>query len=221
MIRPKDVIGRYKSPSEGWSVRRMWLADTKVVLGDRPKDATKDFDWLRRIFHLGDCPKDAQKAFDWPRRRCRLGDRPKDAPKAFDWSRRSNFSLWKWVWLVVLPDGSDWTRREPCLFFLDATDWTVRWTCLAKNASDWPIRQSASSVFFGLLCHAMSDNQTRFTIKLLRESVFFGRRMSRSDLFLTPKQTKQTSPCFTCSTRGGVYILCTIPMMWLGKCVCV
>ena len=30
MIRPKDVIGRDESPSEGWSGRRMWLAYTKV-----------------------------------------------------------------------------------------------------------------------------------------------------------------------------------------------
>ena len=134
----------------------------------------------------------------------------KDAPKAFDWLSQSNLSVWRGVPLVVLTDGSDWTRREPCLFFLDATDWPVRWTCLDKNASDWPIRRSASSVFFGLLCHAMSDSQTWFTRKRLRESVFFGQRIRRSDMFLTPKQTKRMSPCFTYSTRGGVYILCTM-----------
>ena len=55
MIRQKDVIGRYKSPSEGC-------------------------DWSRRRCRLGDRPKDAPTAFDWPRRICSLGDRPKDAP---------------------------------------------------------------------------------------------------------------------------------------------
>ena len=187
MIRPKDVIGRDESPSKGWSVRRMWLVDTKI----HPKD-------------------DPSEGCDWSIWRSHLGDRPKGCSEGFWLAETKQLSVWQCVRLVVLPDGSDWTRREPCLFFLDTTDWTVQCICLDKNASDWPILRSAFSVFFGLLSHAMLDSQTRFTRKQLRKSVFFGRQLRRSDLFLTRKQTKQTSPCFTYSTRGGVYILCTM-----------
>ena len=91
---------------------------TRVV-----RDHSSDLNLLRV------CPKDS----DWSRQRCRLGDRPKEASKDSDWSRWINLSIWRCVQLVVLPDGSDWTRRETCLLFWDATDWTVRWTCLART----------------------------------------------------------------------------------------
>ena len=212
----------------------MWLADTKVCPKDGPSEGC---DWSRKSVRRMIRPKDVIGRYEdlvleivWRMLHRLLIGRDeyvvleivrKDAPKDFDWLRRSNLSVWRCVRLVVLPDGSDWTRREPCLFFLDATDWTVRWTFLGRMLligwSDW----SAFSVFFWLLCCAISDSRTWMTRKWLRENVFSRRRIHRSDLFLTPKQTKQTSPCFTYSTRRGVDILCTMPMMWLGKCVCV
>ena len=85
----------------------------------------------------------------------------------FDWLIQSNLSVWQGVRLVVLPDESYRTRKEPYLFFVNATDWTVWWTCPAKNASDWLIRRSAFSVFFGLLCRAISDSQTWLIIKTI------------------------------------------------------
>ena len=39
------------------------------------------------------------------------------------------------------------------------------------------------------------------------------------NLPLTREKDKMTVPFVTYSTRGGVLKLCTMPMMWLGKCV--
>ena len=39
------------------------------------------------------------------------------------------------------------------------------------------------------------------------------------NLLLTHKTDKTTVTFVTYSTRGGVLKICTMPMMWLGKCV--
>ena len=41
------------------------------------------------------------------------------------------------------------------------------------------------------------------------------------NLPLTRETDKKTVTFVTYSTRGGVLKLCTMPMIWIGKCVCV
>ena len=159
----------------------IWLADTKSLsdlvdslknvtvikrVNNRPSDLIGRYEKSVRVtvrpkYVIGRY-EDFSKGCDWPIQRSCPVVRPKDALKAFDWLSRNNLSVWRGVRLVVLPDESDWTRREPFLFYVDATDWTLLWTCPAKNASDWPIRWWASRVFFGLLSHVISDIQTRW-----------------------------------------------------------
>ena len=197
MIRPKDVIGRYEDLSKRWSVQRMWLVKTKV----RPKD-------------------DLSEGCDWSIRRSCLVVHPKDSLKAFDWLRRCNLSVWQCVRLVVLPDESDWTRREPCIFFLDVTDWTVRWTCPAKNAFNWPIRRSASSVFFGLLSRAISDMQTHWRENDYANASSLGDKYAV--LICSWRRNRQNKRHLVLLTLPVVeYIYCALcSLVELGKCVC-
>ena len=167
------------------------------------------------------CPKDdPSEGCDWLSRSFCLVVHPKDAPKPFDWLSRSNLSVWRGVRLVVLPDESDWTRREPCLFFVNATDWTVRWTCPAKDASDWPIWRSASSVFFGLLSHAMSDVQTRWWENDYAKASSLGDKYTV--LICSWRQNRQNKPHLVLLNLPMVEnIYCALcSLMELGKCSC-
>ena len=106
--------------------------------------------------------------------------------------------MWPWyngsitvhvIWLAdtILTIRSSMTRRPPFLFWVNGTwlavsldlslantsDWLLRLTCpwqtLLIGCFDWP----ASRVFYWLLSQAMSDMQTRWRRKRLREGVFF------------------------------------------------
>ena len=170
MVCQKDVIGKYESSYEWWSNRRMWLVETKVCPKDDP---SKGCDWPRR--------KSFQRMLrriliGWDEATCLYNDASALSSCQTDLiGREGNLVFSSWTRLICLSDGLV----------------LIRTLLIGRSADQLP----ASS--FGLLSHAMSDSQTRFTRKRLRESVFFGRRKRRSDLFLTPKQTKGMSPCFT------------------------
>ena len=115
IFRPKDVIGRYKK-----FVRRII----------RPKDVIGRYE--KSVQRMTRSKGDPSEGCDWPRRRFRLEDRPKVRPKDSDWTRRSNLSVWRCVRLVVLPDWSDWTRKETCLIFWGASDWLIRLICFRR-----------------------------------------------------------------------------------------
>ena len=205
----------------------MWLAELKIC----PKgDPSEGCDWpSRRFVRKMIRPKDVIGWADdsserWSVQRMWLAEltiRPKDDPsEGCDWLSQINLSVWQGVRLVVLPDESDWTRREPCLFFVNATDWTVRWTCPAKGASDWPIRRSAFSVFFGILSHAMLDMQTRWGESDYAKASSLGDEYAV--LICSWRENRQNEHHLVLLTLPVVeYIYCALcSLIDVGKCVC-
>ena len=94
------------------------------------------------------------------------------------------------------PSRLIWLDEKGNLYFLLVRFWLDNPLDLSCwNASDWLIHWSAFSVFFWLLCHAISDSHTRLTRKKLSESVFFRQWIRRSDLFLT-RETDKTNATF-------------------------
>ena len=180
------------------SVRRMWLDETKMV---RLKIVRKS---VRRMW------LDKTKMV-----------RLKSLRRNLIGQKRNLAHMTMRPTCRVLPDWSDWTRRNLVLssgnFWLadpmdlssgNASDWLIWWICLQ--------RLLLTSLFISL-----RDFIQPYAIdkKRLRESVFFLRRIRRSICCWRAKQTKRPSPLFTYSIHGGVTLLCTMPMMWLGKCV--
>ena len=200
------MIGRYEK-----FVRRM--VRPKDVIGRYEKSfqrmiRPKNSDWTRQRCCLGDRSKVRPKDSDWTRRRCCLGYRPKVRPKDSDWMRRSNLSVWRCVRLVVLPDWSDWTRKETCLMFWDASDLLIQLICFQRL----------------LLASLLRNFRQPYAIDkktITRKRLLLAKNTPFWSVLDAQKQSKRTSPLFTYATRGGITLLCTMPMMWLGKCVCV
>ena len=90
----------------------------------------------------------------------------------------------------------------------NASDWLIRWICLQSSFFD----------FFLLLV-----SRFHTAIRDLQEMITQMRLLSATNtpfnLPLTSKTDKTNVTFVTYSTRGGVLKLCTMTMMWLGKCV--
>ena len=76
-------------------------------------------------------------------------------------------------------------RAAQLLFLVNATWLVCPIDCPVKDASDWLLSRSGSRVFYWLLSHAMSDMQTRWQRKRLRESFVFAVTNTRQYAVLT------------------------------------
>ena len=145
-----------------------------------------------------------------------------DRPKVSDWTKEESGPYDDASDLYVLPEWSDWTRRNLVLSSGNASDWLVRWICLLETLLIGWSDGSVLSVFFWLIftprCE-ISYNHSRLTRNDYAKASSFGDEYAVLICRWRVKQTKWPSPFFTYSTRGGVTLLCTMPMMWLGKCV--
>ena len=144
--------------------------------------------------------------------------------KGSDWTRRKMVRLKsvRRIWLdekesgsyddasdlYVLPEWSDWTRRNLVLSSGNASDWLTRSICLLSSSFD----------FFWLLVSRF-HTAIRDWQESIREMHLLSATITPFNLLLTRKTDKTTVTFVTYSTRGGVLKLCTMPMMWLGKCV--
>ena len=171
---------------------------------------------------LGRSSESPSEGCDWTRRRWSVWRLSEGPSKGFWLDERGSLSVWRCVRLVVLPDWSDCTRKETCLIFWDASDWLVWWTCLLETLLICWTDGSVFSVFFWLLCSsccAISYSHPRLTRKNYAKPSSFGDKYTVLICRWRVKQKKRPSPLFTYSTRGRVTLLCTMPMMWLGKCM--
>ena len=180
--------------SEGWS-EGFWLVETKMSSWRSSEGPSEGF-WL-----------DETKLSSW---------RSSEGPSEGFWLDETNMLSWrssgglsKGFWLEKTKQLVRMTMRPTCrparliwlddegnLSFLLGRFWLddpMDLSCW--NTSDWLIRWSAFSVFFWLLCRAISDSHTRLTRKRLRKIVFFRRWIRRSDLFLT-RETDKTNVTF-------------------------
>ena len=206
--------------SEGWSGRRMWFLESKV----RPKDnPSEGCDWLiRRFVRRMIRPKGC----DWSRwKSVRRIIRPKDVIGQYEdlvlWFVRR--MLWRLLigWDEATCPYDEASDLSSCQTNLIGREGNLVFSSLARliGLSDGLVLirtllsgQFADQLPASSLGFLVARIQTckRADEKMITRSVFFGQRIRCSDLFLTPKQTKRTSPCVTYSTRGGVYIRYTM-----------
>ena len=174
------------------------------------------FEWLESLEGLSDdTPKDLIGLDKYGPSEVR--------PKEYDWTKKESGPYDDASDLYVLPEWSDWTRRNLVLSSGHASDWMVRWICLLETLLiGWSEDLSCGAFFWLLLtsCFVNSYNHLRATRNDTRMRLLSATN-TPFNLPLTSETEKTNVTFVTYSTRGGVLKLCTMPMMWLGKCVLV
>ena len=161
--------------------------------------------------------------YDWTKRRWSVWSSSESPSEGYDWTKKESGPYDDASDLYVLPEWSDWTRWNLVLSSGNASYWLVRWICLLETLL---IGWSDGSVFKRLLLTYFFTS--RFTISYSHS------RLTRNDYanassfcdeyavkYAVDARNRQNDRHLfvTYSTRGGVLKLCTMPMMWLGKCV--
>ena len=158
------------------------------------------------------------KGYVWTRQRCSVWS----LSKGIWLDKRGIWSVWRCVRLVESCQTDMIGRDGNCSYLLETSDWLVRWICLQETLLIGWSDGSVFSVFFWIFCSsccAISYSHSRLTRNGYAKASSLGGEYAVLICRWSVKQTKRPSPLFTYSTRGGVTLLCTMPMMWLSKCV--